>query len=42
MQQAPQAHHRRKTLDMVREYAEADGVAQAYDAHARLSPGDRI
>jgi hypothetical protein len=27
---------------MVREYTEARGIARAHDAHARLSPGDRI
>jgi hypothetical protein len=27
---------------MVREYTEARGMARAYNAHARLSPGDRI
>jgi site-specific recombinase XerD len=31
-----------KTYDMVREYTEARGIARAHDAHARLSPGDRI
>jgi integrase/recombinase XerD len=31
-----------KTYDIVREYTEAHGVARAHDAHARLSPGDRI
>jgi site-specific recombinase XerD len=31
-----------KTYDMGREYTEACGVARAHDAHARLSPGDRI
>ena len=31
-----------KTYDMVREYTEARGVARAHNAHARLSPGDRI
>jgi len=31
-----------KTYDMIREYTEARGVARAQDAHARLSPGDRI
>jgi site-specific recombinase XerD len=31
-----------KTYDMVREYTEARGVARAHQAHARLSPGDRI
>jgi site-specific recombinase XerD len=32
----------RKTYDMVRQYTEARGIAHAHDAHARLSPGDRI
>ncbi|HUC27400.1 MAG TPA: tyrosine-type recombinase/integrase [Streptosporangiaceae bacterium] len=31
-----------KTYDMVREYTEARGIARAHNAHARLSPGDRI
>jgi site-specific recombinase XerD len=31
-----------KTYDMVREYTEARGIARAHQAHARLSPGDRI
>jgi site-specific recombinase XerD len=31
-----------KTYDMVREYAEARGIARAHNAHARHSPGDRI
>lgn len=31
-----------KTYDMVREYTAARGIARAHDAHARLSPGDRI
>jgi site-specific recombinase XerD len=31
-----------KTYDMVREYTEARGVARAHQAHARLSPGDRL
>jgi len=31
-----------KTYDMVREYTEARGIARAHDAHARLSPGDKI
>ena len=31
-----------KTYDIVREYTEARGIARAQDAHARLSPGDRI
>jgi site-specific recombinase XerD len=31
-----------KTYDMVREYTEARGAARAHQAHARLSPGDRI
>jgi site-specific recombinase XerD len=31
-----------KTYDMVREYTEARRIARAHDAHARLSPGDRI
>jgi site-specific recombinase XerD len=31
-----------KTYDMVREYTEARGIARAHDAHARLSPGDRL
>jgi site-specific recombinase XerD len=31
-----------KTYDMVREYTEARGIARAGQAHARLSPGDRI
>ena len=31
-----------KTCDMVREYTAARGIARAHDAHARLSPGDRI
>jgi hypothetical protein len=31
-----------KTYDMVREYSEARGIACAHNAHARLSPGDRI
>lgn len=31
-----------KTYDMVREYTEARGIARAHDAHAHLSPGDRI
>lgn len=30
------------TDGMVREYTEARGIARAHDAHARLSPGDRI
>lgn len=32
----------RKTYDMVREYTQARGMARAHQAHARLSPGDRI
>ena len=31
-----------KTYDMVRDYTEARGIARAHQAHARLSPGDRI
>jgi integrase/recombinase XerD len=31
-----------KTYDMVREYTEQRGIARAHNAHARLSPGDRI
>lgn len=31
-----------KTYDMVREYTQARGIARAHNAHARLSPGDRI
>ncbi len=31
-----------KTYDMVREYTEARGISRAHNAHARLSPGDRI
>jgi len=31
-----------KTFDMVREYTEERGRARARQAHARLSPGDRI
>jgi site-specific recombinase XerD len=31
-----------KTYDMVREYTEARGIARAHDAHARISPGDRL
>lgn len=31
-----------RTYDMVREYTEARGVPCAHQAHARLSPGDRI
>jgi site-specific recombinase XerD len=31
-----------RTYDMVREYTEARGRARARQAHARLSPGDRI
>jgi hypothetical protein len=31
-----------KTYDMVREYTEARGIARAHQAHARISPGDRI
>jgi integrase len=31
-----------KTYDMVREYTEQRGVERAHNAHARLSPGDRI
>ena len=31
-----------KTYNMVREYTEARGIARAHNAHARLSPGDRI
>ncbi|MGP8000628.1 MAG: tyrosine-type recombinase/integrase [Streptosporangiaceae bacterium] len=31
-----------KTYHMVREYTEARGAARAHQAHARLSPGDRI
>jgi integrase len=31
-----------KTHDVIREYTKARGIARAHDAHARLSPGDRI
>jgi site-specific recombinase XerD len=31
-----------KTHDVIREYTKARGIARAHDAHAWLSPGDRI
>ena len=31
-----------KTYDMVREYTEARAIPRAHNAHARLSPGNRI
>ena len=31
-----------KTYGMVREHTEQRGITRAHNAHARLSPGDRI